>query len=124
MVEFDEYISNPSKFNSNYTAIIDKETLYPIRGKSDTRPGIYPGPVICKYVDPEEEEREKYSSNNIIDFTNVESIKDVIEKQNKLKNAENSILTTVDNVFIPRIDENDAPEISDYEYDMMFRGRP
>lgn len=111
VVNFDDYVANPSAYDSNFTAIVEGDTLYPIRGRNDTRPGLYPGNPFYRYVDPEEDEKKRYSSENIIDFDDVKSIKDVIEKQNKIKNAENAILTTVDNVFIPRIDENDSPEM-------------
>lgn len=111
IVNFDDYMSNKEKYKSNYTAVIEKDTIYPIRGKNDTRPGLYPDTVICKFINPDETEKEMYDIKNVIDFSNVGNIKEIIEKQNKLKSAENSILTTVDNVFIPKIDENDSPEM-------------
>lgn len=107
---YDEYSRNPNIYN-NFTALIDGEYLYPIRNKTDTRPGIYPtGPFIF-YVNPTEEEQSKYSINNIISFSKCNDIRDVIETQEKISNSERAILTTIDNVFVPEIGENNTPEM-------------
>lgn len=106
-----DYLRNPHKYSYGYNAIVDQGTVYPIRGKNDTRPGFYPGPVISKFVEPDDSEKADYSAENIIDFDNVDSIKEVMRIQNKLKNAERSILTSTDNIFAPRIDPNDYPEM-------------
>lgn len=111
VIKFDEYVASPEKYSYGYTAISEGDTVFPIRNKTDTRPGVYPGPVFSKFIHPLEEEKDEYSIDNIIDFDNAESIKDIISAQDKLRSAEKTILTTIDNVFIPTIDENDYPEM-------------
>lgn len=116
VIKFDEYASNPNAYVQNYTAIEMEDMVYPIRRKTDTKPGMYAGPgndpKIYLFKSPDEEESSMYNSSNILDFSNATSFKDLIEKQNKIKSAERSILTTVDNIFIPVIGENDSPEMT------------
>ena len=111
VVTFEEYTSNPTAYIPEFTAIEDEGMIYPIRRKTDTRAGMYPGTIACKFVHPVPEETDIYSSKNIIDFDKADSLKDIIEKQDKLRQAERGILTTVDNVFYPNITENDSPEM-------------
>ena len=113
IVSYEEVMSNPNNYQNNITAIEENGRIYPLRGKNDVRPGLYydeKSPIV-RYVHPSEEEEQDYSSNNIIDFTNLQSIKEVINKQSKLRNMERSILTTVDNIFNPATHPNDAPEM-------------
>lgn len=110
VIGFDEYSSNPDSYKE-YTAIEEDSIVFPIRNKTDDRPGVYPGEIVSFFKKPIEEEIYLYDSSNIIDFEQTESLKDIIEQQNKLRTAERSILTTVNNVFEPKIGDNDAPEM-------------
>ena len=86
--------------------------LYPIRPKTSDLPGLYAQTnAITIFKDPSEEEKEVYSTENIIDFGNATSLKEIIMKQNKLKNAERTILTTPENIFVPVIRDDDSPEM-------------
>lgn len=113
IITFDDLYSHSTEYQNNLTAIEHDGTIYPLRGKNDVRPGFYydENSPIAKFVKPSKEEEQEYSSENIIDFSDVESIKDVINKQSKLRNMERSILTTVDNIFKPATHPNDAPEM-------------
>jgi len=53
----------------------------------------------------------EYSVDNVINFSNSKSFKEIIQKQNKLKSMERIILTNPDNITIPKIGENDSPEM-------------
>ncbi len=108
----EEYNQNKESLNLSFTAIKDKESqmVYPIRGKNDDRPGIYMNGLINIIKDPEDGDPE-YSVDNIINFDDAKSLKEVIEKQSELKSMERIILTNPDNIFTPRIGENDSPEM-------------
>lgn len=112
VVTLDEFCKSPTtNFPANYTAIEAKGMIYPIRGKNDTRPGMYTNGTICKFIKPPLDDQEEYLAKNAIDFNNLTSIKEVINAQNEVKNLERVVLTTVDNIFVPNIGENDAPEM-------------
>ena len=113
IVSFDDIVSGSCDYQNNLTAIEENGNIYPLRGKNDVRPGLYydKNYPIARFINPTEDEKDEYSSDNIIDFSNLKSIKEVIDKQSKLLNMERSILTTVDNIFNPAIHPNDAPEM-------------
>ncbi len=111
VITMDEFIKNKDTINSSFTAIKDEETqkVYPIRGRNDDRPGIYMHGSIAIIKDPDPNDTE-YDTDNIINFES-NSLKEIIEKQNKLKSMERVILTNPDNIFMPRLGENDSPEM-------------
>ena len=97
---------------SKSIAIENDGNLYPIRTATDTRPGYYPGETRDQdfFRNPEsDEQKANFGLENIIDFSKAKSLKEVIETQDKLNKAERSILTTVDNITIPEVCENDTP---------------
>ena len=112
VVGFEEYCKNPDIYPNEYTVIEKDNYLYPIRNSTDIRPGVYQtnGPFAI-FVDPSDSDASKYDKENIINFNDVSSLRDIIEKQNQLRTAERAILTTVDNLFVPPVDQNDAPEM-------------
>ena len=114
VVSLDEYIRNQEILDSSFTAVKDGDYLYPIRPKTSNQPGLYSiGNAILEFKDPvSEEDKKEYSVENTINFENAKSLKDIIAKQNKLKKAERTILTTPENIFIPTIGENDSPEMA------------
>ena len=113
IVSFEDIVANPGAYQNNLTAIEYNNMIYPLRGKNDIRPGLYynENSPISRLIDPDKENEEEYSSKHIIDFSNADSIKDVINRQSKLRNMERSILTTPDNIFSPVSHPNDAPEM-------------
>ena len=111
VVPFETFMRNADDVQNNYVGVEKDGIVYPARGKNDTRPGIYNNGVIFRFVPPDRDQIDDYSSKNIIDFNNSSSIKEVISKQNKLRGMESSILTTVDNIFVPNIDQSDSPEM-------------
>lgn len=111
VVSVQDYNKAPDMYITESTAIENNGMLYPLRNTMDiSRPGMFHTDPVNFFVHPVEEEREQYDANNIIDF-NGNNIKDIIEAQTKLKCAERTILTSIDNLFIPHIDQNDDPEM-------------
>jgi hypothetical protein len=111
VVSFEEYVNNRDKYPSNMIAIKTDGFVLPLRGKNDDRPGIYVDSCISIIRIPSPSEIEEYSDRNIIDFNNLNNMKEVIEKQNQVRNLEREILTNPDNIFIPKIDEDDSAEM-------------
>lgn len=113
VISVEDYIKNQELIDPSYTAIKDGDYLYPIRPKTSEQPGFYPiSNAIIEFKEPmTDKDKEEYSIDNTINFEDAKSLKEIISKQNKLKSAERSILTTPDNIFIPTIGENDSPEM-------------
>lgn len=111
VIEQDEYYKNQSMYENQFTAIKGNDGLvYPIRKITDNRPGFYPTGCIDFFKHPMPSECSMYSSQNIINF-NSPTMKEVIKSQQKLASAERTILTTIDNVFVPDISVQDTPEM-------------
>lgn len=111
VISTEEYYRDPSAYNS-FTAIKGNDGyVYPIRSKSDNRPGFYPTGGMDFFKIPTVGESSIYTQQNIINFEEATGLREVIQCQQKLLSAERSILTTIDNVFAPEIHENDTPEM-------------
>lgn len=111
-VQYDDLCQNPTLYPIGYSAVVVEDMVLPLRGKNDSRPGVYNRGPMYKFIMPvSQEDKQEYSTTNLIDFDNVSSIKDVIEKQSALRSMERTILTTKDNIFIPNISELDSPEM-------------
>lgn len=109
--EFEHMYVNGYQFNG--VAVDFNGTVYPIRSPRDTRPGIYLfGNGYFQVIDPLPEYAENYSSKNIIDFSETKSLRDVINAQKRLNEEERSILTSINNVTIPQITDNDEPAMA------------
>lgn len=112
VISIDEYYSNPDMYGQ-YTAIDGGDGfVYPIRGKTDNRPGFYPTGCLDTFKYPTSSiDTSMYSKQNIINFKDATTLREIIQTQQKLANEERSILTTIDNVFTPEINDNDTPEM-------------
>lgn len=113
-----DYIVNYNVLNSSCKFIaIEKDGspfIYPVRRGVYTpdRPGAYEYDYAIFYYDPVfPNDIAAYSVSNIIDYSNAQSLRDVIMTSQRIASAEASILTTIDNVFVPEIGPNDTPEM-------------
>lgn len=111
VISFDEYTKHPEMYEPGYTAVNPNNGyIYPIRSKTDTRPGIYQhSELIYKYKNPENDEKDRYSESNVIDFSKPATVGELIKKQQSLKAQERTILTNADNIFQPEIKDGDYP---------------
>ena len=66
--------------------------------------------VVCEVKKPEPDDHT-YDSSNIIDYSDCKTVKDVINKDNLVRDIENEILTTKDNIFSLNIGPDDTPEM-------------
>ena len=114
VVSLDEFNANSEFYRSGPTAVQGGDGyLYPVRSNpNDMRPGFFDEQAMQFFSPPRGQECPIYSDRNIIDFSEASSIKDVIESQTKLASAERAILTTIDNEFIPPVNDDDTPEMS------------
>lgn len=111
VISIEEYEANPDIYNPKFTAIKYSDgCVYPIRNKTDNRPGFYPTGAIDFFKPCSSGEIHMYSQQNIINFSNKENIKEIIEAQSQLASEERAILTTIDSLFIPEISPEDTPE--------------
>lgn len=113
VISIEEYQRAPEYYQENSVAIRGGDgLLYPVRvNPTDIRPGFVDLGPMYFFTPPSMNESRFYSDRNIIDFSKASCIKEIIEAQAKLASAEKSILTTVDNVFIPPVNANDNPEM-------------
>lgn len=114
VVSVDEYNSNKEFYRTGPIAVEGGDGyLYPLRSNSnDMRPGFFDEGPMQFFNPPRGQDCCIYSDRNIIDFSKASSIKDIIETQSKLADAEREILTTIDNLFVPPTSSDDTPEMS------------
>ena len=113
VVDYEEYYRNQHMYPAQYTAIRGADGyVYPVRSLSDHRPGAYMTGGLDIFKPPTTAtECAMYSEQNIIDFTKAEGMRDLITCSQMLSSAERSILTNIDNLFVPDIGESDTPEM-------------
>lgn len=114
VITMDEYSENPDLYDPKFTAIETASgTVLPIKNQSEDGAGIYyhGGEMVAKVVKPTPENAAKYSSENIIDFSKPKDIGEIISKNNLVRDIENDILTTKDNIFELNIGNDDSPEM-------------
>ena len=120
VIDQDEFVRrtnlspDTSKILAEDTAIQAPNGLvYPVvKQYSDNVMGVYDAGPMIVYSTPEDCKNDpQYQSENIIDFDNISSLKESIEKQAELEQAERSILISPDNIFTPIIQPTDTPEM-------------
>ena len=102
-------------YDTRFTAVRVGDEVLPFKASTDTGPGIYsfPNNPISTVVHPSnEEEVEAYSADKIIDFNNVDTIEELMQKQSLCRDLEREILITSGNIFKPVISEEDTPEMA------------
>lgn len=108
----DEFTDNPDMYTPKFTAIEKDNVVLPIKNRTtDTGVGIYyqQGAMASFVVKPENE--KEYSVDKIIDFSNPKSIGEVFEKQQIIRDIQDEIMTTSDNILYLKIGNKDTPEM-------------
>lgn len=113
VVDINEYTDHPDLYNPKFTAIErPNECVLPIKNRTtDTGPGIYyqPGAMVSFVEKPDN--MAEYSPDKIINFNDSKSIGEVFEKQQIIRDIQDEIMTTSDNVLCLKIGEKDTPEM-------------
>ena len=108
----DEFTDNPDMYTPKFTAIERDEVILPIKNRTtDTGVGIYyqQGAMASIVVKPDN--NKEYSVDKIIDFSNPKSIGEVFEKQQIIRDIQDEIMTTSDNIMYLKIGDKDTPEM-------------
>lgn len=91
-----------------------EEFILPFRDTASInggKPGVYTcGNVGYMIKYPDQRDKDKYKPE-VIDFHNVDTIQDFIDKQDRVRDAERELLCTPDNIYKPVVKETDAPEM-------------
>lgn len=113
VTDLENYTKFKDAYIPQYTAIHDPETklVLPIKNRYEEGPGIVVGNGISFVEEPDADEVEPYLDSQIIDFDNTKNIHDMMEKQRIVKTLERDILTSPDNIFTPKIFDDDSPEM-------------
>ena len=113
VTSLEEYAKFKDAYIPQYTAIHDPETnlVLPIKNRYEDGPGIVIGNGISYIDEPDEDEADNYLDSEIIDFDNAKNIHDMMEKQRIVRTLERDILTSPDNIFTPKIFDDDSPEM-------------
>ena len=108
-----EVLSN-SVFQNKFTSVEIEDVILPVKTAYDpSTPGFY---VVCggkigKAIKPSDEDKNLYSVDRAIDFSNIESMKELVAKQEMVKKMESDVLSNSDNLFKPIVKDNDSPEM-------------
>lgn len=115
VVTYDEFCRNRPlymRYPDSVAVMGGDGFVYPIRNPaSDFRPGMYPmGYGMDWFKQPMSKyEMQDYSQSNVIDFSESKNFRDVIANQERLNREERSILTTINSLTVPTIQDSDEP---------------
>ena len=108
----EEYAKSPDIYNSTFTALSYDElgVVLPIRNRLDivNEVGVYPTREVN--IINTQNINEDYSSNRVLDL-NSGNMREVLSKSEVIKSMESEILTSSDNVYCPKIREEDSPAL-------------
>lgn len=114
VVKLEEYSKHPDYYVTAKTAIEIPGVDYvlPIKSSIDIQRGnvginIVPSSLFHIYNPPKDDEKDKYSSANIIDFGDISTMRELISTQEKVRDMEFECLTNSDNITVPKINDDD-----------------
>ena len=112
VTDMDTYTDYPDLFTPKFTAIQRDDIVLPIRNKvTDNGPGVYyhNNGMVSTIEKPDK--KEDYDPGKIIDFSDPSSIAEVFEKQQIIRNIQDEIMVSSDNVLCLKVGDNDTPEM-------------
>ena len=112
VISMEEYTNNPEIYNPRYTAIEKPYAVLPLASRSiDSGPGIYyqQGAMVAMVQKPTNP--DEYSTSQIINYNDAKSIGDIIKNNQLIRDIQNDIITTSDNIFFLKIGDDDTPEM-------------
>lgn len=80
------------------------------------------GKVLLYSLAEQDKDADEYKVENVIDFENVKSLQESINKQNQLMSAERTILVSPENIFTPVVKEEDTPEMKLLKQAICLKG--
>ncbi len=111
VVTYEEFTSN-LELNANYsTAVQMGDMVLPVRSPNEPNlPGIRINGPLYEVTKPDPDD-EQYKSSHMIDLSNVKEMEELIKKQGMIRDIEQEILTSPDNITVPNISSLDSPEM-------------
>ena len=113
VITMDEYTDYPNLNNPKNTAIEVGDVVLPLKTSSiDSGPGVYykdDGKFYCEVEKPTD--TTEYSIDNVIDYTKAKDVGDIINNNKLIRNIQNDIMATRENIFCLPIDQEDQPEM-------------
>jgi len=113
VVTMSEYVATQELYDEKFTAIQDHGIVLPIKQKTDVGPGYYiqSNSMVHTIVKPPEQDINKYSESNIIDYNNAKSIGDIMKNNNMLRDIQSEFITDDENILNLKITDDDTPEM-------------
>lgn len=111
VVTYEEFTSN-LELNANYsTAVQMGDMVLPVRSPNEPNlPGIRINGPLYEVTKPDPDD-EQYKSSHMIDLSDVKEMEELIKKQGMIRDIEQEILTSPDNITVPNISSLDSPEM-------------
>lgn len=108
-----DYTKNYDGYNPKLTAIEGHGLVMPIRSRtsSDVLPGYYfqRGAMCCNVIKPPEDQQAVYDDSSIIDYTKADSIGQIFELNDRIKDIQQDIFATDKNILCLNINPGTAP---------------
>lgn len=111
VVEPEAYYNNKKYYEKSNVAIEKDGIVYPIIPKYSKEPGAVDKTVWLEFRDPPEEEKDKYSTNNILDFGAAKDLADIYKLNEEYSAIERRIMTDPEDNFKPPVSKQDSPEM-------------
>lgn len=116
VVDIEQYAKHSEAYLNGYVAIDPGvgDYILPVIPSTSTEPGIYVrSDAPFSYAnEPSEEVSDMYNRKNVIDYGDAKTFKQFIDKQTMVRELENDILSSPDNIFSPTIDPEDSPAMT------------
>lgn len=109
-----EYSNCPALYPKNTAIETPDGNVLPLKTSSiDRGPGVYykENSKCCIVEKPTKEEQYEYDSSKIIDYSNIENIRDVFKNNKLIRDIQHDLMTTRENIFCLPISQDDQPEM-------------
>ena len=90
VVSYESFCENKEANNNSSTAVEYGDYVYPVRGKKDTRPGIYNDGCLNFFVDPKDGD-DQYLASNIKDIGSSKNTEELLQTMSDLKMMERHV---------------------------------
>jgi len=125
VIEKEKYAKDRSLYNPRLTAIEVRggDYVLPFNSRpSDTEPGVYWYENGMVAVVNKPENPEDYSSERIIDYTKAKDVGDLIRNNEIIRDIQNDIMTTSDNILKLNISDKCTPAMKGLKQAINIKG--
>ena len=126
VADINQYSANKDAYLTGYVAVDMGvgDYILPVIPSTSTDPGVYvrPNAPFSYAREPKPEDAEQYRREHVIDYSDASTFREFIDKQNMVRELENDILSSPDNIFTPAIDPNDSPAMTALKQAVIQKG--